>query len=257
MKRKNERVPGFDEIIFENRNKEYGAYDLRKSYNSTECFSILGGVLLFAALVIGLSFTIENTGTATVETKFVIIKLEPIDPELNKIIKEDPPKPVAEKIQAVYQVPVVVADTIAGNNAFAAVDAIIDSVKNRNVGDTLVVIDSQNTVVPEEPAPAISVQEMPVFPGGDDALLKYISGAIKYPEAALANNIQGRVTIRFVVSSDGSVKRAEILKGVDPLLNEEAIRVVETMPKWKPGKQNGKAVPVWFFVPVSFKLKYN
>lgn len=250
-------VPGFDEIIFENRNKEYGAYDLRKRYNFTECLSILGGIALFTALVIGLTFTIENDGTATVEKKFVVAKFDPIDPELNKIKKEEPPKPVSEINKAVYKVPVVVADTSAITSEFAAVDAFIDSARNRNVGDTLVAVTNKDPVIPEEPEPEIVVQEMPSFPGGDEALLKFIAEALKYPDAAISNGIQGRVTVRFVVSSDGSVKRAEVLRSIDPLLDEEALRVISTMPKWKPGKQNGKAVPVWFFVPVNFKLKYN
>jgi protein TonB len=257
MKRKIEKVPGFDEIIFENRNKEYGAYDLRKRYNSTECFSILGGIALFTVLVIGLTFTIENEGTATVEKKFVVAKFDPIDPELNKIKKIDPPKPVAEKNQAVYQVPLVVADTGVFPNTFAAVDAIIDTGQNRKLSDIVEVLTNPDPVIPVEPEPEIRVQEMPSFPGGDEALLKFIAEALKYPDAAISNGIEGRVTVRFVVSSDGTVKRAEVLRGVDPLLDQEALRVVSTLPKWKPGKQNGKAVPVWFFVPVNFKLKYN
>jgi protein TonB len=256
MKRKKEMVPGFDEIIFENRNKEYGAYDLRKRYNSRECFSILGGVALFTAMVIGLTFTIENSGTATIEKKFVIIKLDPIDPELNNIIKTDPQKPVAEKIQALYQVPVVVSDTGIFQNTIAAVDAVIASAKNTYTGDTLIAVTNPDPVIQEEPEPEIRVQEMPSFPGGDQALLQFIADALKYPEAAVANGIQGRVTVRFVVASDGTVRKAEVLRGVDPLLDQEALRVISTMPKWKPGKQNGTAVPVWFFVPVNFKLKY-
>jgi periplasmic protein TonB len=257
MKRKNEKVPGFDEIIFENRNKEYGAYNLRKRYNSTECFSILGGVGLFVSLIIGLTFTIEQKGTAKNFPTIVIAKFDPIDPELNKIRREEPPKPVIINNQGVYKVPEVVNDTNADSHSFASVDAIIDFKQNLGVNDTLFTVINSDHIIPVEPDPVISVEEMPVFPGGEEALLKFIAGSIKYPEEAAANGIQGRVTLRFVVSSDGSVKRVEVLRGIDPVLNTEAIRVVSSLPKWKPGKQNGKAVPVWFFVPVNFKLKYN
>jgi periplasmic protein TonB len=256
MKRKNEKVPGFDEIIFENRNKEYGAYDLRKRYDSTECFSILGGIVLFTALVLGLTLAIENEGIATVEKRFVIAKFDPVDPELNKIKQEEPPKPVIANNQIRYRAHEVVNDTSI-TTTLMAVDAIIDSVKNRSVNDTLIIIYNPDPVINAEPEPVISVEEMPVFPGGDEALLKFIANAIKYPESAINNGIQGRVTVRFVVSSDGSVKRVDVIRGIDPLLDEEAIRVVSTLPKWKPGKQNGNAVPVWFFVPVNFKLKFN
>lgn len=250
-------VPGFDEIIFENRNKEYGAYNLRKRYASTECFSILGGIAIFTVLVIGLTFLIEHEGAAKNDPVIVIAKFDPIDPELNKIKIEEPPKPVAINNIGRYLVPEVVNDTIGITNNFAAVDAIIDSVKNGNVNDSLTVVYNPDPVITVEPDPVITVEEMPTFPGGEEALLRFIAESIKYPQEAVDNGIQGRVTLRFVVSSDGSVKRVEVLRGVHLVLDEEAIRVVSSLPKWKPGKQNGKAVPVWFFVPVNFKLKYN
>jgi periplasmic protein TonB len=257
MKRKNEIVPGFDDIIFENRNKEYGAYDLRKHYDATECISILGGVFLFAALVFGLTFTIENEGTAKSDHVFVVVKLDPFNSELNKIKIEEPPRPEPVINQSRYQVPEVVEDSNAVSNTFAAVDAIIDSAKNGNVNDTLVVVYNQDPIMSPDPEPAIWVEEMPAFPGGDEALLKYIAEKIRYPEEAASNGIQGRVILRFAVTSDGSVKRVEVLRGVHQVLDQEAIRVVTEMPKWKPGKQNGIAVPVWFSVPVNFQLKYN
>jgi periplasmic protein TonB len=255
MKRKNEKVPGFDEIIFENRNKEYGAYDLRKRYNSTECFSILGGIALFAALLIGLTFTIEHEGTAKSDNVFVIAKFDPIDPDLNKIKIEEPPKPPIINNQLIYRAPEVVNDTIAGSHNLVATDVIIDNIKNKSVNDTIVVAYVQDPVISVEPEPMTFVEEMPSFPGGSEALLKLISESIKYPQEAVENGIQGKVIVRFVVSSDGSVKRAEILRGVHPVLDEEAVRVVLTLPRWRPGKQNGRAVPVWFYVPVSFKIR--
>jgi len=98
------------------------------------------------------------------------------------------------------------------------------------------------------------VEVMPQFPGGQIAMLKYIMENIKYPEQAMKEGIQGRVAVRFIVEKDGSISDVKPILSVHPLLNKEAVRVVESMPKWTPGKQNGKPVRVRFNVPVMFKL---
>ena len=103
--------------------------------------------------------------------------------------------------------------------------------------------------------PFVVVEEMPMFPGGDGALLKYIAENTMYPELAKENNIQGKVIVRFCVTSKGSVSQISVLKGVDPELDKEAIRVVESLPTFRPGSQGGKPVPVWYMVPISFTLK--
>ncbi|MDR1357239.1 MAG: energy transducer TonB [Tannerellaceae bacterium] len=99
------------------------------------------------------------------------------------------------------------------------------------------------------------VEEMPAFPGGETELLKFINGAIRYPVIAQENGIQGRVTCAFVVNRDGAVVDAEIMRGVDPSLDKEALRVINTMPKWSPGKQRGKPVRVRYIIPVTFRLQ--
>ncbi len=99
------------------------------------------------------------------------------------------------------------------------------------------------------------VEEMPKFPGGDAELLKFIAKSIKYPVIAQENGIQGRVICSFVVNRDGSVVDAEVLRGVDPSLDKEALRVISTMPKWTPGKQRGKPVRVKYTVPITFRLQ--
>jgi TonB family protein len=103
--------------------------------------------------------------------------------------------------------------------------------------------------------PYVVVEEMPMFPGGDAALLEFISANTKYPETAKEKNIQGKVIIRFCVKSDGGVSMASVLKGVSPELDAEAMRVVNSLPAFKPGTQGGKAVPVWYMVPIDFNLK--
>ena len=99
------------------------------------------------------------------------------------------------------------------------------------------------------------VEVMPQFPGGQIAMLKYIMENIKYPEQAMKEGIQGRVAVRFIVEKDGSISDVKPILSVHPLLNKEAVRVVESMPKWTPGKHNGKPVRVRFNLPVMFKLK--
>ena len=98
------------------------------------------------------------------------------------------------------------------------------------------------------------VEVMPQYPGGQIAMLQYLMKNIKYPEQAMKEGIQGRVTVRFIVEKDGSISDVKPILSVHPLLNKEAVRVVESMPKWTPGKQNGKPVRVRFNVPVMFKL---
>lgn len=98
------------------------------------------------------------------------------------------------------------------------------------------------------------VEEMPQFPGGQIAMMKYIMENMKYPKQAMKEGIQGRVTVRFIVEKDGSISDVRPILSVHPLLNKEAVRVVESMPKWTPGKQNGKPVRVRFNLPVMFKL---
>jgi len=107
----------------------------------------------------------------------------------------------------------------------------------------------------EEAAIFFIVEEMPEFEGGEIALRKWIGENTKYPPIARENDIQGKVFVRFCVTSGGAVDKVSIARGVDPLLDQEAIRVVKTLPKWKPGKQRGKAVNVWYTVPINFTLQ--
>ena len=107
--------------------------------------------------------------------------------------------------------------------------------------------------IPE--TPFVVVEQMPEFPGGDVELLKFIAQNTVYPEFAKNNHIMGRVIVRFCVTSKGGISQVSVLKGVSPELDAEALRVVSTLPSFKPGKQNGKDVPVWYMVPISFELK--
>lgn len=107
---------------------------------------------------------------------------------------------------------------------------------------------------PEEEAPFMVVEDMPEFPGGQAALLDYLRKNIKYPRICQENNIQGRVLVTFIVNKDGAIVDPEVVKSVNPSLDKEALRVISTMPKWKPGSQRGKPVRVKYTVPVNFRL---
>ena len=106
----------------------------------------------------------------------------------------------------------------------------------------------------KEEKPYIQVEQMPQFPGGNEAMLKYIASNLRYPTIAQENGIQGKVYVRFVIDKNGKISHAEVLRGLDSTCDKEAIRVILSMPQWIPGKQNGKTVPVVFTVPVHFKL---
>ena len=125
----------------------------------------------------------------------------------------------------------------------------------------------QNEVIEEYVAPEVVedevveqeifkiVEEMPSFPGGEQKLMKYVSDNVKYPQIARETGIQGRVFVNFVVEPDGSVSNVSVLRGIGGGCDEEAMRVVKNMPKWKPGKQRGKAVRVQYMLPINFTLK--
>lgn len=125
--------------------------------------------------------------------------------------------------------------------------------------DTKVEVKVAQMVKEEEDKPEeeifVVVEDMPQFPGGELALRKYIATAIKYPTIAQENGIQGKVFVNFVVDRDGRVSNAKIARGIDPAIDKEALRVVMSLPKWKPGMQRGKPVRVSYTVPISFQLQ--
>jgi TonB family protein len=113
---------------------------------------------------------------------------------------------------------------------------------------------TSTTVQPADDEPFVVVEEMPQFPGGDSALLQFIADNTKYPEAAKIKGIAGKVIVRFCVNKTGGVDRVSVIRVVDPELDKEAARVVSTLPSFKPGRQGGKEVAVWYMVPINFAL---
>jgi protein TonB len=253
MKRNEEKVPKFDEIIFENRNREYGAYDLRKRYNKVTSFSIMGTVAISTIIVLVISLTAEPAKGTDGPDGFYIVEPEVYRPPKVEVPKVEPPKGM---IKPVYNLaPKVVDDTTIHDVFIPITDVLVETTENGDPNDTLVYTEPQKDIIPDDDFVEVFVKEMPEFPGGDAALLDYIRKNTVYPEEAIEIGIEGRVVLKFVVTKDGSVGKIEILKGVDPLLDKEAVRVVGTLPEFIPGKQSGKPVNVWFSVPVLFQIK--
>ena len=163
-------------------------------------------------------------------------------------LKLPPPPPPQQTVADIIE---IVDDKVEVNDDFMSTE--VD--ENTAVEIQEVQEVAQEEEVVEEPQVFFIVEDMPEFPGGELALRKYIAENVRYPEQAKENDIQGTVFVRFVVDTDGSVKNVEVLRGVDPLLDKEAIRVVQSLPKWKPGKQRGKAVKVSHSVPIKFQLQ--
>ena len=254
MKSKIEQVPEFDDIIFENRNRAYGAYTLRKQYKSAASLSLIGGIAICTILVTAFSFSPQK-GTANPGIKSVVIAMS--DPLIPKVL---PPelKPPVNPVNVINNLrPEVTDDTTEVTDFIPTTDQLLTTVQNGNPGDSLTVPDNPEPVIPPEPEPFISVEEMPEFPGGEPALFKFIGENLKYPSDAQINNVEGKVILKFVVNTNGLADRVEVLRSVDPSLDNEAMRVIKSLPKFKPGKQSGVAVPVWFIIPVTFKLENN
>ncbi len=259
MANENNKAPGFDDIVFENRNKEYGAYTLRKHYSRNVMIALLIGVLIMSTAIIA---PYLNTKAAESKAKKaerqVEIKMENLDQPADAVAPPPPPPPPPQDVvQQSRYVPPVVVDSVKPEEAVELMTADQAQVEVQDlevVAEVAVVAEEVQEDV-DAAEPFVVVEEMPIFPGGETALLAFISEHTQYPEVAKENNIQGKVIVRFCVTSKGGVDKVEILKGVDPELDKEAIRVVKTLPAFRPGKQGGKPVPVWFMVPINFTLK--
>jgi periplasmic protein TonB len=253
------KAPAFDDIVFEERNKEYGAYKLRKKYNRTVIVALLIGILIIGTAIITpyLNAKAAENRTKRAERQ-VEIKLENLDQPKELVAPPPPPPPPpTDVVQQQKYVPPVVVDTIKPEDIkqLMTADQAQTEVINKEVVEVVQQVKEEVQEADVVEVPFVVVEEMPMYPGGDAALLKYINEHAQYPEVAKENNIQGRVIIRFCVTAKGGVSQVSVLKGVDPELDKEAIRVVNTLPAFKPGKQGGKPVPVWYMVPITFTLK--
>ncbi len=259
MVQNNQFIPSFDDIVFEKRNKEYGAYQLRKKYNRVVLIAtLIGSAVIATAVIVPYINASRNAAHKMRDAKEVLAEMSALDTnEAPPPPPPPPPPPAAEQQSVVKYVAPVVVDSIKPEDQSQLLisdEQVATSVSGAAVE---VVEQAREEVVEEqkEEEVFVVVEEMPEFPGGVKALRTYLATAVKYPVIAQENGIQGKVYVNFVVNKDGTVSNAKIARGVDPSLDAEALRVVSTLPKWKPGKQRGAPVRVSYTVPISFKLE--
>jgi periplasmic protein TonB len=259
MAKDNTKAPAFDDIVFESRNKEYGAYKLRKKYKPTVILALGIGIVIISTLIITPYLNAKAAENKSKRAEYEVqVKMEALDAPAEQVAPPPPPPPPpADVVQQAKYIPPVVVDSIKPEDEvqLMTADEAETVVQNTEVVDVPVEVQQEVQEEEAEEVPFVVVEEMPMFPGGDAELLKYIGENTIYPEVAKENNIQGRVIVRFCVTAKGGVSQVSVLKGVDPELDKEAIRVVNTLPPFKPGKQGGKPVPVWYMVPITFTLK--
>lgn len=265
------------EMVFEGRNKEYGAYRLRKNAGKRNLYSLI--TIFIAALAIwgGISLVkfVESRTKSVAQTSVAEISAlnqpkKKAEVKQQKKVKLEQPEKVVERVKSSvkFTAPVIKKDDQVKPedelktqeelmNTKTAIGALDVKGNDDANGEVLKI---KEAVAQPEPKPEVEkvfdvVEQMPSFPGGPSALMEWLSNNVKYPVVAQENGVQGRVVVSFVVERDGSITDVKVVRGVDPSLDKEASRVVRAMPRWIPGKQNGSAVRVKYNVPVAFRLQ--
>ena len=265
------------EMVFEGRNKEYGAYRLRKNAGKRNLYSLI--TIFIAALAIwgGISLVkfVESRTKSVAQTSVAELSAlnqpkKKAEVKQQKKVKLEQPEKVVERVKSSvkFTAPVIKKDDevkpedelktqdelMSTKTAIGALDVKGNDDANGEV------LKIKEAVAQPEPKPEVEkvfdvVEQMPSFPGGPSALMEWLSNNVKYPVVAQENGVQGRVVVSFVVERDGSITDVKVVRGVDPSLDREASRVVRAMPRWIPGKQNGSAVRVKYNVPAAFRLQ--
>ena len=274
--------PKWVDMVFAGKNKEYGAYQLRKGTSGRNIKALL--ILVIAAALVGgfLAWKVIEQKQAEEQQAYMeAMELAKLQQQAKKEEKKKEPVkpkvemkkeiPVARETQK-FTAPVIKKDELVKEeNQVKQMDKLDDKVavgteNKEGVKDRTVEAVRNDIAVaapppPPAPKPEVAtkvfdvVEEMPSFPGGQGALMSYLASNIKYPVVVQENGVQGRVIVSFVVERDGSISDVRVARSVDPSLDREAQRVVKSMPRWKPGKQNGSAVRVKYTVPVVFRLQ--
>ncbi|MDE6535609.1 MAG: energy transducer TonB [Muribaculaceae bacterium] len=272
------------ELIFEGKNKEFGAYELRNQSVRRHNMAMLSVVVvIILALLISLGIgqleraeediiaSGEQEQMASVDNSEDQEEEPEEEPEIpfeEPEVEEVLPEEVLNTVK-VTELAIVEDDQVSKEDEIKTQDELKETTNafdakdfNEGTDDVTVVRTIKDEVVVEEKKPEpkpeqifTAVEESPKFPGGDKAMYEFLSKNIRYPEMAAQNNIQGRVTVQFVVEKDGSIGEVKVVRGKDPDLDKEAVRVVKSMPKFIPGKMNGQAVRVWYTLPINFKLQ--
>lgn len=273
------------DIIFEGRNKEYGAYELRRKSDKRHNMALLWTLVGLAVVSLGIFLWGMYSDYRAEQAKLEAEKLAAIEQEnIDELVIDIEEEEIEEnQMQQEIEIPEALPEEILNTEKFTEFLVVenekeIEQVKTAEeiketetalghtdfsdgTDDLSVVREHVNEIIVEEKKPEPdnkvfeSVEQMPQFPGGETELLKWISTHIKYPTMAMENGIQGRVVIRFVVTKDGSVGEVQVARSKDPDLDKEAVRVVKSLPKFIPGKMNGQAVNVWYTLPINFKLQ--
>ena len=209
-------------------------------------YVLMGLVFVLSLCYVALEWTEkEVTKYEVTDTDFLIEE----EIEIQQTTQETPPPPPPPAVQEVE-----VLNVVEDNVETESIE--VNTEDDKEVEVVIAAPVEAPVEEEEEEVVFVVVESMPEFPGGQQALFKYLSENVKYPVIAQENGIQGRVICQFVVNKDGSIVDVEVVRsGGDPSLDKEAIRVIKSMPKWKPGKQRGKAVRVKYTVPVNFKLQ--
>ena len=271
------------DIVFEGRNKEYGAYRMRANAGKRQLRALLIVIVLLAAVlaVVGINAVVKNLTKGDEQEFDAALEMAQLKKEEKKEekkekeieLKYEEPKPekVAVKASIQFTIPKIVDDDkVVKDNELKSQDeltqskaAISSATYKGDVGGTINMDDLQanqpagGTATPEVEEEKVYnvVEVMPTFPGGEQALLAYIGKNLKYPSIAQEQEIQGVVVVRFVVLEDGTVGDAVIQKGLHPECDKAAVKVVKSLPRFIPGKQQGKPVKVWFTCPIRFVIQ--
>lgn len=261
------------ELVFEGKNKLFGAYEMRKDtarrHNTAMLIVVIAAVLAFSLPALIKSVIPERdvkevvTDVATLSNlDEAEVKKEP-DP-----IKPDIPPPPPLKSSVKFVAPVVTKDEEVNDDdllksqdelketdvAISTADIVgTDEVNGQDIADLQVIAEEPKKE--DDNKIYENVEQPPSFPGGEEAMYKYLKENLNYPTIAQESGIKGRVYVRFAVMKDGSISNIKVTRPVDPSLDQEAIRLVKSMPKWSPGKQNGNPVNVYFSIPVVFLLR--
>ena len=265
------------ELVFDGRNKEYGAYVLRKETGMRNIKSMLLVFAVIIAIMAGVAakVAIENAfpKKVAIETDVELTKLA--EKKEVKVEKKAPVKVEEQKVVEKVKSSVKFTPPVIKKDDEVKPEEELKSQEDLNKTNTAIgsfgvkgndetggeVLKAKEVIAQPEPPKEEEtkvfdvVEVMPTFPGGQQALFEWLSKNIKYPVVAEENGVQGRVIVTFVVERNGSITDVQVAKSVDPSLDKEAVRVVKAMPHWIPGKQNGSAVRVKFTVPVTFRLQ--
>lgn len=253
------------DILFDNRNKKYGSYELRKHYDNRAAKALFTVMSLCIAL--GAYGLLLNKESIVIAAPIIY---KPVD--VSPLVFEQPPKPKIEQpAPAAEAVKPTVANPVpkvVNDNKVTDPPKTVDDMKGKESGKVDAIGSSDGTVpatsmntnttgrggeINTETNKILSYSE--ILPSFDGDMKSYMQQNLRYPALARENGIEGRVYVQFVVNEDGTVGNAVIKRGIGGGCNEEAIRVVMNMPKWKPGMQNGRPVKVYYTLPITFMLQ--